>query len=76
MVGTATNGGGRIQSQVFSVVNGGQDPGIRVGTGSTAGSDCGVIEFTREDVEALVNEKIRTKNKFSLKVWCYVFFFI
>ncbi|XP_024960300.1 kinesin-like protein KIN-14N [Cynara cardunculus var. scolymus] len=67
MVGAATNGG-RIPRQVFSVVNGSQDP--VVGPASSIGSDCGAIEFTREDVEALLNEKIRTKNKFSLKEKC------
>ncbi|XP_071730198.1 kinesin-like protein KIN-14N isoform X2 [Rutidosis leptorrhynchoides] len=69
MVG-ATNGG-RMQ-QVFAVVNGGQDHGMRVGPTSSVGSDYGVIEFTREDVEALLNEKIRPKNKFSLKEKCDV----
>ncbi|KAI3702946.1 hypothetical protein L6452_28700 [Arctium lappa] len=69
MVGAAN--GGRIPRQVFSVVNGGQDPVMQlVGPGSSAGSDCGAIEFTREDVEALLNEKIRTKNKYSLKEKC------
>ncbi|KAJ9551289.1 hypothetical protein OSB04_015334 [Centaurea solstitialis] len=67
MVGAAN--GGRVSRQVFSVVNGGQDP-VMVGPASSAGSDCGAIEFTREDVEALLNEKIRTKNKFSLKEKC------
>ncbi|KAI3708512.1 hypothetical protein L2E82_37701 [Cichorium intybus] len=68
MVGAAN--GGKIPRQVFSVVNGGHDPVLRVGPASSVGSDCGVIEFTREDVESLVNEKIRTKNKFSLKEKC------
>ncbi|KAI3755848.1 hypothetical protein L1987_55657 [Smallanthus sonchifolius] len=67
MVGPAN--GGR---QVLSVVNGGQDPVMRVRPASIAGSDCGVIEFTREDVEALLNERIRPKNKFSLKEKCDV----
>ncbi|KAM0040280.1 putative minus-end-directed kinesin ATPase [Helianthus debilis subsp. tardiflorus] len=53
--------------QAFSVVNGGQDPGLRSGPGSIAGSDCGGMEFTREEVDALLNTKIRTKDKFNLK---------
>lgn len=53
---------------MFSVVNGGQDLAVTGGTTSSAGSDCGSIEFTKEDVEALLNEKIKTKNKFNLKV--------
>ncbi|CAI9303633.1 unnamed protein product [Lactuca saligna] len=69
MVGAA-NGGRMPPRQIFSVVNGGQDPVIRVGPTSNAGSDCGAIEFTREDVESLLHEKIRTKNKFSLKEKC------
>ncbi|KAK1430960.1 hypothetical protein QVD17_14111 [Tagetes erecta] len=64
--------GGRIPRQVLSVVNGGQDPVIRVRSASIAGSDCGSIEFTREDVEALLNERIKPKNKFSLKEKCDV----
>lgn len=69
MVGTANGSRTPITPrQAFSVVNGGQDPGLRSGPGSIAGSDCGGIEFTREEVEALLNMKIRTKDKFNLKV--------
>ncbi|KAH6834801.1 kinesin 1 [Perilla frutescens var. hirtella] len=50
--------------QAFSVVNGGQDPANR--PPSSSGSDCGVIEFTKEDVEALLSEKPASKNKFNL----------
>ncbi|KAJ0840493.1 hypothetical protein HanPSC8_Chr14g0619451 [Helianthus annuus] len=53
--------------QAFSVVNGGQDPGLQSGRGSIVGSDCGGMEFTREEVDALLNTKIRTKDKFNLK---------
>ena len=74
MVGAA-NGGRMPPRQIFSDVNGGQDTVIRVGPTSNAGSDCGAIEFTREDVESLLHEKIRTKNKFSLKVSFMLFFF-
>ncbi|KAD5318048.1 hypothetical protein R6Q59_033364 [Mikania micrantha] len=68
MVGTANGSRTPVTPrQAFSVVNGGQDPGMRSGPGSIAGSDCGGMEFTREDVEALLNVKIRTKDKFNLK---------
>ncbi|XP_076890246.1 kinesin-like protein KIN-14N [Bidens hawaiensis] len=70
MVGTA-NGSSRrpiTPRQAFRVVNGGQDPSTRSGPGSIAGSDCGApVEFTREEVDALLNTKIRTKDKFNLK---------
>lgn len=71
MVGAAANNG-RITRQAFSVVNGGQDlaPPTGGGPASNAGSDCGVIEFTKEDVEALLNEKMKAKNKFNLKEKC------
>ncbi|KAL8144227.1 hypothetical protein V2J09_017259 [Rumex salicifolius] len=36
---------------------------------SVAGSDC-AIDFTKEDVEALLNERMRTKNKFNYKERC------
>lgn len=65
MVGTATNG--RIR-QAFSVVNGVQDLGLNSTTASNAGSECGTIEFTREDVDALLNEKMKYKNKYNYKV--------
>ena len=62
MVGPANSGRTR---QAFSVVNGGHENG---GPPSSAGSECGSIEFTKEDVEALLNEKMKGKNKFNLKV--------
>ncbi|KAL6313978.1 hypothetical protein AAG906_011709 [Vitis piasezkii] len=64
MVGPANSGRTR---QAFSVVNGGQENG---GPPSSAGSECGGIEFTKEDVEALLNEKMKGKNKFNLKEKC------
>ncbi|KAJ9671975.1 hypothetical protein PVL29_025565 [Vitis rotundifolia] len=64
MVGPANSGRTR---QAFSVVNGGQENG---GPPSSAGSECGSIEFTKEDVEALLNEKMKGKNKFNLKEKC------
>ncbi|KAK0601440.1 hypothetical protein LWI29_024286 [Acer saccharum] len=67
MVGTATNGRMR---QAFSVVNGVQDLGLSSNPTSNAGSECGTIEFTREDVEALLNEKMKYKNKYNYKERC------
>ncbi|KAH9803277.1 kinesin-like protein KIN-14N [Citrus sinensis] len=67
MVGTANNA--RIR-QAFSVVNGIQDLGLSSNPASNAGSECGTIEFTREDVEALLSEKMRYKNKFNYKERC------
>ncbi|KAL0293551.1 UNVERIFIED_CONTAM: Kinesin-like protein KIN-14C [Sesamum calycinum] len=43
--------------QAFSVVNGGQDLPPTSGPPSNCGSDCGVVGFTKEDVEALLNER-------------------
>ncbi|KAK6269819.1 hypothetical protein POUND7_006924 [Theobroma cacao] len=67
MVGTANNGRLRL---AFSLVNGSQDLGPNSAPASNAGSECGGIEFTREDVEALVSEKMKYKNKFNYKERC------
>ncbi|XP_039040986.1 uncharacterized protein LOC120179469 [Hibiscus syriacus] len=67
MVGTANNGRPRL---AFSLVNGSQDLGSDSAPPSVAGSECGGIEFTREDAEALVNEKMKYKNKFNYKERC------
>ena len=72
MVGTATNGRAR---QAFSLVNGGFDMSPGSAPPSNAGSECGGIEFSREDVEALLKEKPRRKDKFNLKVNLRGFFF-
>ncbi|KAG6634545.1 hypothetical protein I3843_12G125000 [Carya illinoinensis] len=64
MVGTANNGRSR---QAFSVVNEGQDLGPNSAPTSNAGSECAWIEFTREDVDVLLNEKPKRKDKFNLK---------
>lgn len=67
MVGTPINGRTR---QVFTVVNGGgHDLGPSSAPPSNTGSDIGVIEFTREDVEALLNEKAKRKDRFNYKVY-------
>ncbi|KAI3810005.1 hypothetical protein L1987_19610 [Smallanthus sonchifolius] len=71
MVGTANGGKTPVTPrQAFSVVNGGQDPGIRCGPESIPGSDCGGVGFTREDIDALLNMKIKAKDKFNLKEKC------
>ncbi|XP_010247011.1 PREDICTED: kinesin-like protein KIN-14D [Nelumbo nucifera] len=67
MVGPATTGRTR---QAFSVVNAGQDPAVTSDYISNASSDCGGIEFTKEVVEALLNEKMKGKNKFDYKGKC------
>uniref|UniRef100_A0A5B6YNT3 Putative kinesin-1-like n=1 Tax=Davidia involucrata TaxID=16924 RepID=A0A5B6YNT3_DAVIN len=64
MVGTA--GTGRVR-QAFALVNNRQDLGTNAGNSvGTEGSECGTVEFTKEEVEALLNEKIKGK-KFDLK---------
>ncbi|XP_050899536.1 kinesin-like protein KIN-14N isoform X2 [Lathyrus oleraceus] len=67
MVETPING--RIR-QAFTVVNGGHNVGLTSTPPSIAGSDYGVIEFTREDVEALLNEKAKKKERFNYKERC------
>lgn len=54
------NTGTRAQArQAFSVVNGGQDLPPLSGPPSNSGSDCGAIEFSKDDVETLLNEKLK-----------------
>ncbi|KAM1873787.1 hypothetical protein ACFX13_007582 [Malus domestica] len=67
MVGTAQNW--RVR-HAFSVVNGGQDMGPSSAPASNAGSESGGIDFTREDVDALLNERPKRKDRFSLKEKC------
>ncbi|KAM1150078.1 hypothetical protein FF1_030678 [Malus domestica] len=67
MVGPAKNG--RVR-HAFSVVNGGQELGPSSAPVSNAGSESGGIEFTREDVDALLNERPKRKDRFSLKEKC------
>lgn len=62
--------GGRPIRQAFAVVNAAPDLAPASGPPSTAGSDGPVFEFTKEDVEALLGEKLKTKNKFNTKVRC------
>lgn len=70
MVGTPNYGTpnyGKIRP-AYSVVNGGHDLDQNSTPASIAGSECGTIEFTREDVEALLTERMRYKSKFNYKV--------
>ena len=62
---------GRIRS-AFPVANGSKDLTPDSAPVSTAGSECGQVEFTREDVEALLNERIKYKSKFNYKVSSFV----
>nr|GMD56174.1 kinesin-like protein KIN-14N [Ipomoea batatas] len=62
--------GVRPGRQAFAVVNGSADLPPTSGPPSSAGSDCGVIEFNKEDVEALLVEKLKTKNKYNMKEKC------
>ncbi|XP_004487619.1 kinesin-like protein KIN-14N [Cicer arietinum] len=67
MVGTQING----RRLSFGVVNGGHDLGPSSTPPSNAGSDYGsFIEFTREDVETLLNEKSKRKDRFNYKERC------
>ncbi|CAN7038997.1 hypothetical protein BRARA_B01366 [Brassica rapa] len=68
MVGTMASNG-RIRP-AFPVANGSKDLTPDSAPVSTAGSECGQVEFTREDVEALLNERIKYKSKFNYKERC------
>ncbi|GLT83486.1 hypothetical protein SLE2022_017730 [Rubroshorea leprosula] len=65
----STPHGARIR-QSYSLVNGTPDLGSNSTPASTAGSEYGGVEFTREDVEALLTEKMRCKSKFNYKERC------
>lgn len=68
MVGTTT---ARARSrEAFSVVNSGQDLCPSSAPASNAGSECGGMEFSREDVDALLSERPKSKNKFNYKERC------
>ncbi|KAH0937668.1 hypothetical protein HID58_005129 [Brassica napus] len=68
MVGTMASNG-RIRP-AFPVANVSKDLTPDSAPVSTAGSECGQVEFTREDVEALLNERIKYKSKFNYKERC------
>ncbi|WCJ31303.1 kinesin 3 [Euphorbia peplus] len=67
MFGTPNNGKMR---QAFSIVNGEQELSPASAPPSNAGSEYGGIEFTREDVDALLSERMRIKSKFNYKERC------
>lgn len=58
MVGPASTGRAR---QAFAVVNNKPDGTVTNDMGSAEGSDCAPVEFTKEKVEALLNEKSKGK---------------
>lgn len=64
MVGPASTGRAR---QAFAVVNNKPDGTVTNDMGSAEGSDCAPVEFTKEKIEALLNEKSKGK-KFDHKV--------
>ncbi|MCD7473113.1 hypothetical protein HAX54_014736 [Datura stramonium] len=67
MPSTAT---GARTRQAFAVVNGVADLPPTSGPPSSAGSDNGIVEFSKEDIEALLTEKLKTKNKYNMKEKC------
>ncbi|KAJ8747516.1 hypothetical protein K2173_009253 [Erythroxylum novogranatense] len=67
MVGAATNGRFR---HAFSVVSSEQEVAPNSAPTSITGSEYGGIEFTREDVYALLNERMKYKNKYNYKERC------
>lgn len=54
--------------QPFASVNKGPEANRANDVVSTEGSECSIVEFTREDVEALLNEKFKKGNPFDSKV--------
>lgn len=54
--------------QALAVVNEVADVPPASGPPSNAGSDGGIVEFSKEEVEALLTEKLKTKNKYNTKV--------
>lgn len=58
----------------YAMVNGGPDLAPNSAPASNAGSECGDVEFTREYVEALLNERPKRKDRFSLKVSVFFVF--
>lgn len=60
-----TTGRGRLP---FASVNKGLDANAANDVGSTEGSECSTAEFTKEDVEALLNEKMKKGNPYDNKV--------
>ncbi|XP_057528390.1 kinesin-like protein KIN-14N isoform X2 [Amaranthus tricolor] len=72
MVGPRSNG--IRPRQAFSAINGRRESfpasAPPSAPGSNAGSDVGGFDFTKEDVEMLLSERMKTKNKFNYKERC------
>lgn len=60
-----TAGRGRLP---LATMNKGPDAGAANDVGSAEGSECSTVEFTKEDVEALLNEKMKKGTPFDNKV--------
>uniref|UniRef100_A0A7N0UX87 Kinesin-like protein n=1 Tax=Kalanchoe fedtschenkoi TaxID=63787 RepID=A0A7N0UX87_KALFE len=68
-IGKMAGGAAAVRTrQAFAVVNGSTPNASQ--TASVAGSECGAVEFTKEEVEALLNEKMKNKMRSSLKEQC------
>lgn len=71
MVGPRSNG---IRTRTFSAVNGRRESfpasAPPSAPASNSGSDVGGLDFTKDDVEALLIERMKTKNKFNYKERC------
>lgn len=68
LMGSTTASRGR---QAFAAVNSKQEVAAAAGDfAGNEGSECGTVEFTKDEVEALMNEKIKAK-RFDLKV-CFI----
>ncbi|CAN4125258.1 unnamed protein product [Withania somnifera] len=65
-----STGTGVRTSQALAVVNGVADLPPASGPPSSEGSDSGIVEFSKEDIEALLTEKLKTKNKYNIKEKC------
>lgn len=72
MVGTATNGS---SVQEFSISNGVQDVEPNGAAMSVAGSEYYAMEFTKDSVDMLLNERSKIKSKFNYKVcgFCVIY---
>ncbi|XP_019085998.1 PREDICTED: kinesin-like protein KIN-14N [Camelina sativa] len=68
MVGAMANNG-RIRS-ASPVINGSKDLTPNSAPASTTGSEYGPVEFTRDYIETLLNERIKYKSKFNYKERC------
>ncbi|ERM99862.1 hypothetical protein AMTR_s00098p00155820 [Amborella trichopoda] len=72
MFGTGKMAGAQLRTrQAFSVVNSGEEISDHTNGGlGNRNMDCNSVEFRREDVDALLNEKMKGKNKFDYKGKC------